>query len=239
MAVAQIMAQLEQQPRLNTHGAVPLQAQREGQAVGGSELHRLLPLQKQIGVFPQRLQSPVAEAPVQRHGEPEGQVVNGEEIQQAAHSHLKAEGLAHGQSFLSCDAPDPGHLLGFFLQYAQGVLPELVYHTPRGGRPHAAHGARGQIVEHRLFAPGHAPLHNFRLELLSEGAVARPGAVDGEPFSGSRARHAAHHRNFALFPRVHVQNGIAVFLVSEDHGFYSPFDCAQRFREFHPLSFPL
>ncbi|MPM64100.1 hypothetical protein SDC9_110986 [bioreactor metagenome] len=219
------MAQLEKKAGLHPQPAVGLHAQTEGKPVGGGEAHRLLPLQKQVGIGPQCLQRPVAEPAVQRHGQHGGQAVSGEKIQQTAHPHLKPEGLPQRQGLFSGDSPQAGEPLRLLLQNAQGVRSEFVHQPPGGGGAHPLQGPGGQIVQNRLFPRGHAPLGYLCLELLAVGAVPPPGAVYRESLSRRRPGQAAHHGQFPPIRGFQAQNSIAVVLIAKDHGGYGSVHC--------------
>ena len=178
VAVVQVVGQLEEQPRLQPLGVVPLHAHRQGQRVGVGKVHPQLPVHQQIGVAPDDLQGPVAVLAVEGHGQLEGHLMLPQKLQQAAHAHLLPEVLPHGQGPLAGDALDLSEPLRVLLQHRQGLLPELLHHPPGGGGADAPHRAGGQVVKDGLGACGHPPLHRLGLELLPVGGVVHPCPLD-------------------------------------------------------------
>ena len=221
MSVIEVMAQLEEEPGLQPLGVLPVQPHREGQLVGQGEAHPQLLVHQQIGVVPQDLQGPVPVPAVEGHGELKGQSVGRQELQQAAHPHLGAEVLSHGQGPLPGDAVNFGQQLRALLQDVKRVGPELLHHPLCGGRADAPHRARGQIVEDRLLPCGHSAVYSFGFELLPVGGVAHPASPDGESLAGGRAGHTAHHGYAPLLPAVQLENCVAVLLVLVDDSLHS------------------
>ena len=212
-----VVAQLKEQPRLQPLGVVGCHAQGQGQLVRLGEVHPELPGGEHIGVGPHHLQGHVPVGPEQRAGQLRGQLVLHQELQQTAHPHLLAEGLADGAGPLGRDPLQRGELLRLLLDDPQGVLPKVFHELPGGGLSDALDGPGGQIVEDLLEPLGQAALHRVRPELRSIDGVVDPLPPDGEVLPRGHPGHGPHHRHL-LRPRVQAEDGVAVFLVLKDDG---------------------
>ena len=239
MAVVQVVGELEEDAGLQPLGVLPIQADGQGQLVGGGEGYTKLLVHQQVGVVPDHVQGQVAVAAVEGHAQLEGQAVLPQKIQQPPHAHLEPEGLPDLEGTLAGDSLDLGELFGMLLQDVEGVGAELLHQPPGGGGAYPFDGAGGQVFKDGLFSHGDAPLHDLGLELLAVGGVAAPGALDGQTLAGCGAGHAAHHRHRLAVSHAEAEDGIAVFLVAEDDGLHRPLHQGEFFGRLHvhPTSF--
>ena len=188
MAVVQVVAQLEEDGGLHPAAAVPRHPHGQGDLVHDGEVHPVELVHQQVGVGSDLLQGVAAVAAVEPGGQGEGQVVDGEEVQQPPHSRLVAVALGDLHGFPGGDALDLAQQLRLLLHHPQGVDPEAVHDPLRRGGAHPLDDPGGQVGADLRLGGGHVALHLLRLDLVPVGGVAdqrpvtirfSPGAAQG------------------------------------------------------------
>ena len=213
MAVAQIVAQLEQRPGLRPARVGVVQADLQGEGVHLGEGSAELRLREQIGVLEQLMFRIFPIQPVQPHGELGPQAVGGQKLHEPAHAGLGAEALGHLPRLLRGDAGQLAQPLGMVLQNLQGRLPEAAHDLLRGPGADALDAAGGKVGHNLLGGLRHEPLQELRAELPAVLGVGLPPARDEQALAGAHQGDHAHHGDDALALAVQLEHGISVFFI--------------------------
>ena len=232
MAVVQVVAQLEEDGGLHPAAAVPRHPHGQGDLVHDGEVHAVELVHQQVGVGPDLLQGVAAVAAVEPGGQGEGQVVDGEEVQQPPHPRLVAVALGDLHGPPGGDPLDLAQQLRLLLHHPQGVDPEAVHDPLRRGGAHPLDDPGGQVGADLRLGGGHVALHLLRLDLVPVGGVADPAAGDDQVLPRRGAGDGPHHRHHLAVAGDQAEDGVAVLLILENEIQYGPVDAAAPV---HPL----
>ena len=154
------------------------QAQPElhGKPVRQLEIHIIIGIAQQIGVFTQRVDRAVVQALVQQRRQRDRQAVLAQKIHQQAHLALLDELPPDLARLFRGDAADIGQAFGLVREHVERVLPELLRNAGGQPRPDAADQARAQIFGNAPRGRGQPPLKRGGLELLAVGRMGHPHA---------------------------------------------------------------
>ena len=168
------MGQLKEQSGLQPLGIVTLYPQFQGHPVRFREGQRKLISNEQIGIGAHHFQRHISIRPIQRAGQGHRQLMIGQKLHQAAHSHLGSERLADLPGALRGDSFDTGELFRLLLNHSQRIFSKCFDQQAGRGLSHALDRTGRKIMKHFLQALRQAPLYGFRLELGAVGGVTHP-----------------------------------------------------------------
>ena len=181
--------------------------------VGEAEPHVLV--QKQIGVGPENVNSPVGIAPPQGETDGGGELKLAQKLHEPPHSRLLEKLRLNRPGFFQRHAFERGQLLRLGLNDGQRISAKFVHDAPGGLLADALDDAGGEVFKNALGLRRYGGLHGGGLELGAKGGVIHPHAGGENVLAGRDVGHLAHHGLTALLG-LDPENGVAVLRVLID-----------------------
>ena len=218
MSGGKVVAQFKEKTGLHSSGIITCKAQVNGKAIHSAEGCFQPFLGQQIRIVIKHIHSRFSVELVGLYRQLRAEMMQGKELQQAAHTHLQPELFADLLGPLIGNTGDLRKPFRLPFHHPEGIVAEML--DDPGGDPGADafdHPA-GQIGQDLAGALGHHPLQKFRLKLLAVAGVGGPFAGDHESFAQAGQRNGAHHRGGMSAVQGKAQHAVAVVIVLVDNG---------------------